>query len=59
MTELILLPWTIFKYIFSLGLWGLLFFTLHFYWQKYDLTEWVTSKFTKKEKEEKPEDYIV
>lgn len=59
MTELILLPWTIFKYIFSLGLWGLFFFTLHFYWQKHDLTEWVVSKFTKKTKQDKPEDYIV
>jgi hypothetical protein len=59
MTELILLPWTIFKYIFSLGLWGALFMTLHFYWQKHDCTEWTVSKFTKKTKQDKPEDYIV
>lgn len=62
MTELILLPWTIFKYIFSLGLWGLLFFTLHFYWQKHDCTEWTVDKVMKlrgKKQQEKPEDYIV
>lgn len=59
MTELILLPWTIFKYIFSLGLWGLFFFTLHFYWQKHDCTEWTLGKLTKKTKQDKPEDYIV
>jgi len=59
MLELILLPWTLFKYIFSLGLWGALFMTLHFYWKKHDCTEWTVSKLTKNKTEEKPEDYIV
>jgi hypothetical protein len=36
MSELILLPWVLFKYIFSLGLWGVLFMTLHYQWKKHD-----------------------
>ena len=34
MLELVLLPWTLFKYVFSLGLWFALFMTLHYQWKK-------------------------
>ena len=44
MSELILLPWVLFKYIFSLGLWGVLFMTLHYQWKKHDCTEWTDPK---------------
>ena len=61
MLELILLPWTLFKYIFSLGLWGVLFITLHHQWKKHNCSEWTLNalKSNKKKVEEKPEDYIV
>jgi len=67
MLEIILLPWTLFKYLFSLGLWGVLFITLHYQWKKHDCSEWTvnairsrqTSKQKKKVEEETPEDYIV
>jgi len=62
MNELILLPWTTFKYIFSLLFWGLLFFSIHHQWVKHDCTEWSLGKlkqFNKTKKEDKPEDYIV
>lgn len=39
MLELILLPWVLFKYLFSLGLWTALFMTLHYQWKKRCLTE--------------------
>lgn len=61
--EIILLPWTIFKYIFSLGLWSALFITLHYQWKKHDCSEWTMDKLTqlkrKNKTEDKPEDYIV
>lgn len=37
MLDLLLLPWTVFKYVFSLGLWVLFFLTLDFYCKKYDV----------------------
>ena len=39
MLELILLPWILFKYLFSLGLWAGLFMTIHYQWKKRCLTE--------------------
>jgi len=42
MLELILLPWILFKYAFSLGLWFALFMTLHYQWKKRCLTEKIT-----------------
>ena len=61
MLELILLPWTLFKYIFSLGLWGVFFFTLHYLWNKHDCSEWTLNalRSNKKKDEDKPEDYII
>jgi len=64
MLELILLPWTLFKYIFSLGLWSVFFITLHYLWKKHDCSEWTlnalrSNKPKKQKVEEKPEDYIV
>ena len=61
MLELILLPWTIFKYIFSLGLWGALIITLHYQWKKHDCSEWTLNalRSNKKKDEDKPEDYII
>ena len=34
MSDLILLPWVLFKYIFSLGLWGVLFISIHYQWEE-------------------------
>ena len=61
LTELILLPWTLFKYIFSIGLWCLFFVTCVSYWRHYDLTEKLTTFFKPKPKQvkDKPEDYII
>jgi hypothetical protein len=63
MLELLLLPWTIFKYLFSLGLWGIFFMTLHYQWKKHDCSEWtvgqISKRMNKKNKPESPEDYIV
>jgi hypothetical protein len=61
MLELILLPWTLFKYLFSLGLWSVFFITLHYLWKKHDCSEWTLNalRSNKKKVEEKPEDYIV
>ncbi len=45
MSELILLPWVLFKYIFSLGMWGVLFMTLHYQWKKHDCSDWTVAKY--------------
>lgn len=58
MSELILLPWTIFKYIFSLGLWGALFMTLHYQWKQHDCSDWTVSKIRQLRKKKPVEDDI-
>lgn len=37
MLELLLLPWTLFKYVFSLVLWVALFISIDYQCKKYDL----------------------
>jgi hypothetical protein len=37
MLDLILLPWILFKYVFSLGLWFALFMTLHYQCKKHNV----------------------
>jgi len=61
LNELILLPWTLFKYIFSIGLWGLILWSVVSYWKFYNLTEKLTGIFKPKPKKDldKPEDYII
>jgi hypothetical protein len=62
LNELILLPWTLFKYIFSIGLWGLILWSVVSYWKFYNLTEKLTGLFKpdKPKKDlDKPEDYII
>ena len=61
LNELILLPWTLFKYIFSIGLWGLILWSVISYWRFYNLTEKLTTFFKPKPKQvkDKPEDYII
>jgi len=44
MNELILLPYIMFSYIFSLLMWGILFITLHYQWKKHDCKEWTYQK---------------
>ena len=58
MSELILLPWVLFKYIFSLGLWGVLFMTLHYQWKKHDCTEWTVNAIRSRRKKKLVEDHI-
>lgn len=61
LNELILLPWTLFKYIFSIGLWGLILWSVISYWRFYNLTEKLLQTFKTKPKKDldKPEDYII
>lgn len=58
MSELILLPWVLFKYIFSLGLWGALFITLHYQWKKHDCSDWTIGKLRQMRKKKPVEDDI-
>ena len=58
MSELILLPWVLFKYIFSLDLWGVLFMTLHYQWKKHDCTEWTVNAIRSRRKKKPVEDDI-
>jgi len=62
LNELILLPWTLFKYIFSIGLWGLILWSVVSYWKFYNLTEKLTGIFKSdkpKQVKDQPEDYII
>lgn len=60
--ELILLPWTLFKYIFSLGLWTILIMGCVSYWKFYNLTDKLRNIRVNKSNKtdlDKPEDYII
>ena len=60
--ELILLPWTLFKYIFSLGLWTILIWGCVSYWKFYNLTDKLRNIRVNKSNKtdlDKPEDYII
>jgi len=62
LNELILLPWTLFKYIFSIGLWGIFIWSVVSYWKFYNLTEKLTGIFKSdkpKQVKDQPEDYII
>tara|TARA_B110000211_G_scaffold224540_1_gene275696 strand:+ start:476 stop:733 length:258 start_codon:yes stop_codon:yes gene_type:complete len=45
--DLILLPWVLFKYIFSIGLWGLFFTLCHYYWNKHECSDWTVKAIRK------------
>ena len=60
--DLILLPWTLFKYIFSLGLWAALIMGCVSYWKFYNLTDKLRNirvNRSNKTDLDKPEDYII
>ena len=61
LNELILLPWTLFKYLFSISLWGIFIWCSISYWKFYNLTEKLTGIFKTRQtkKYEEPEDYIL
>jgi len=58
MSDLILLPWVLFKYIFSLGLWSVLFISIHHQWKKHDCSEWTMNAIRSRRKKKPIEDDI-
>jgi len=58
MSDLILLPWVLFKYIFSLGLWSVLFISIHHQWKKHDCSEWTMNAIRSRRKKKPVEDDI-
>ena len=58
MSDLILLPWVLFKYIFSLGLWSVLFISIHHQWKKHDCSEWTMNAILSRRKKKPIEDDI-